>query len=127
MDEKFIFKMNEKLLAEKERLQKLIHKLADPETTERVTTMDHVVKYQDIGTDVGAEDENVHERENYEVALSAAGSLEDQLDAVTAALERIDTDAYGVCAKCGEEIPETRLEANPSATECIGCSEDQTQ
>ena len=85
------------------------------------------MKYEDIGTDTGATDENVHERENYEVALSAAGSMEDQLKAAVAALERIDEGTYGVCSNCDNEIPEARLEANPAATKCIDCSKHPGQ
>lgn len=126
MDKEVIARMQTKLLGEKQRLQKLLHQVAKPDVTEHVPGKDHDVKYEDIGTDVGSTDENVHERENYEVALNAAGNLEDLLDATEAALERIDAGTYGVCSNCNNEIPEARLEANPAATECIDCSEHPT-
>lgn len=127
MEQEIINKMQAKLLAEKKRLQRLLHTLSDSDDPEHIPGKDHDVKYEDIGTDTGATDENVHERENYEVALAAAGSLEDQLVAVDAAMERIDRGTYGVCDNCDNEIPEARLEANPAATICIDCSEHPGQ
>lgn len=35
------------------------------------------------------------------------------------ALANIDNGTYGVCEKCGKEIPEERLKALPTATHCI--------
>jgi DnaK suppressor protein len=45
------------------------------------------------------------------------------LDRVRAALARIDAGTYGVCDRCGAEIPPARLEAVPSASLCIQCKE----
>ena len=46
---------------------------------------------------------------------------ERMLDAIDAALKRIEDGTYGVCANCGEPIPAERLEAVPWATTCIDC------
>jgi RNA polymerase-binding protein DksA len=35
------------------------------------------------------------------------------------ALERLDEGTFGVCERCGKEIPEERLRARPWATLCI--------
>jgi RNA polymerase-binding transcription factor DksA len=45
--------------------------------------------------------------------------LEEKLNEVNAALERIKNGTYGVCTVCGEKIDEKRLEANPSAATCV--------
>jgi RNA polymerase-binding transcription factor DksA len=37
------------------------------------------------------------------------------------ALERLESEAYGVCVDCGESIPYARLLAEPGALRCIGC------
>jgi DnaK suppressor protein len=37
------------------------------------------------------------------------------------ALDRIETDTYGLCEECDEEISEQRLMARPVATLCIDC------
>lgn len=46
-----------------------------------------------------------------------------QIASVERALERIEDGTYGICAICGTEIPEGRLEARPEASLCIGCAE----
>lgn len=37
------------------------------------------------------------------------------------ALDRIKQDKYGLCLRCGKEIPRARLEALPYAFMCIEC------
>ena len=38
------------------------------------------------------------------------------------ALDRIRQGKYGLCAKCGKEIPQARLEALPYALMCVACA-----
>ena len=40
---------------------------------------------------------------------------------IDSALSRIDTGKYGICLKCGKQIPRERLEAIPYALMCIQC------
>ena len=49
------------------------------------------------------------------------GNEERLLQAIDAALQRIEDGTYGICSKCGEAIPEERLEALPWTTVCIDC------
>ena len=44
-----------------------------------------------------------------------------QLEAVDAALLRLDDETFGVCRNCGRPIAEERLEARPWAALCIEC------
>jgi len=60
-------------------------------------------------------DEEADEVEEYEIRLEAEHSLESRLLQVNNALERIKKGTYGMCARCGKEIPLERLRANPSA------------
>lgn len=48
-----------------------------------------------------------------------ANSLREQLDAVEAALAKLDDGTYGVCEVCGNAISDARLEAVPSSRFCI--------
>jgi RNA polymerase-binding protein DksA len=43
------------------------------------------------------------------------------LEAIDAALTRIDDGAYGICRSCGRPIGAERLEALPWTTQCIDC------
>ena len=40
---------------------------------------------------------------------------------VDEALRRIENGTFGDCERCGDEISEPRLKANPSTTLCINC------
>jgi DnaK suppressor protein len=43
------------------------------------------------------------------------------LEAVIAALQRLDAGTYGKCAVCGEPIEAARLRVLPEAAECVEC------
>ncbi len=43
------------------------------------------------------------------------------LKKIDEALERMDTATYGICERCGEDIPYKRLKARPVTTLCIEC------
>lgn len=55
------------------------------------------------------------------------GSLNAQdsarLKAIDNALDKIRQGKYGICIKCGKEIPQARLKALPYAVMCISCTE----
>jgi RNA polymerase-binding transcription factor DksA len=48
-----------------------------------------------------------------------ATDLQESLDEVDAALERLTAGTYGVCEVCAKPIGEARLEAMPAARLCI--------
>jgi DnaK suppressor protein len=48
-----------------------------------------------------------------------------ELDAIDRALLRIEEGDYGRCEDCGELIPVERLEALPTTTTCVQCSEER--
>lgn len=77
---------------------------------------DYHARVEEIGR---AEDENVHEEEQYEAARSVEQNLELQLRDVRAALQRIVAGTYGICSVCGSSIDQKRLEALPSAATCV--------
>lgn len=56
-----------------------------------------------------------------EFSLDARESAE--LDAIDAALKRIEAGTYGVCTDCGVDIPAARLHAAPETPRCIACQE----
>lgn len=57
-----------------------------------------------------------------EVALLSRAQLE--LDAVSAALQRIDRGEFGHCERCGAAIAAARLQALPEARLCLDCQRD---
>lgn len=70
-----------------------------------------------------------------ETADAASGTYQQELDAtfvqrsrdrlmqVEQAIWRIEHDLYGRCLRCGQTIPEGRLEALPETPFCVACAE----
>ena len=56
-----------------------------------------------------------------ELDATLEGNEERALEAIDAALARIENGTYGLCANCGEPIAAERLEAVPWTTQCINC------
>lgn len=55
--------------------------------------------------------------------LTALGTQDaNRLQLIENALDRIKQGRYGRCLKCGQEIPQERLEALPYALMCINCA-----
>lgn len=55
--------------------------------------------------------------------LSMAEGLQQRLEEVRAALQRVERGTYGRCENCGNEINPERLEAIPTARLCITCKQ----
>jgi RNA polymerase-binding protein DksA len=53
--------------------------------------------------------------------ISMVEQLEDQLEEIDTALQRIEDGTYGQCTNCGNSILPERLEALPQAELCIDC------
>lgn len=75
-----------------------------------------------------ANDDDEHDPEG--VTLSSewsrlsglADAARAELAQIDAALERWEAGNYGVCERCGKEIPVARLEVRPFATRCVPCA-----
>lgn len=46
-----------------------------------------------------------------------------ELRRIDTALARINEGSYGQCEGCGQEIPQARLQAEPTALRCVQCQE----
>jgi RNA polymerase-binding protein DksA len=77
--------------------------------------------------DSNADDE--HDPEGATIAFersqvdALARQAERHLAEIDAALERVNSGAYGVCEGCGQPIPAERLEARPVARTCVACAQ----
>jgi DnaK suppressor protein len=69
--------------------------------------------------------EQATEAEDDEALETQDAVLRREVEAVEAALRRIDDGHYGLCAVCGDPIAEARLLARPEAVTCLGCASQQ--
>ncbi len=59
--------------------------------------------------------------------LLFAQRADDYIEYLQEALNRVEDGTFGVCRVCGGEIGRPRLEAVPTATQCIGCKSKQAK
>ncbi|MES9935969.1 MAG: TraR/DksA family transcriptional regulator [Sedimenticola sp.] len=108
---------------EHETIRKQLLKRRD-ELNRRINEITDEVRHSDgpLPSDFS---EQAVERENEEVldALGEAGRRE--LSQINRTLARIDSGDYGICAECGVDIPEARLDVLPHSTLCVPCAEKQ--
>lgn len=71
-----------------------------------------------IGVVGDAGDESVL-RMTTDLDIQEAGRDMEELNAIDAALRRMDDGSYGTCEECGQEIGYGRLDAQPTAMRCI--------
>jgi DnaK suppressor protein len=97
----------------------LVDRVADlrVEHAEAVAGME-LVGIGDAGDDVADRGTKAFTRE-HELALALA--IQNQINQVEHALERLDAGEYGWCETCAQEIPVARLAAFPAATLCVTC------
>lgn len=65
------------------------------------------------------------ERESDEVLETMGLQGQAEINAIEAALARMDTGEYGYCVRCGEEIAEERLDLVPYTPFCRECAGKQ--
>jgi DnaK suppressor protein len=71
-----------------------------------------------LGNHIAEDGANVAEAERI---VTVTEDLQDILQLVNSALDRMDQGTYGVCLRCGKPIGAARLEAFPYVAYCIGC------
>ncbi len=108
LDAQFIEQNKQVLLQERESL------LGDIEALKQTLK-------SEVDVDVEEGDPEIIEREKSATLLE---TLEAKLAAVDHALKIIDAGQYGICERCGSEIPKERLEVKPEATLCVKCQSE---
>ena len=57
------------------------------------------------------------------MALAVGKRREEQLARIAGALRRMESDDFGYCFLCGEEIGLDRLRFDPTTTRCVNCKQ----
>jgi len=58
-----------------------------------------------------------------ELLVSMSDNDRQMLNLIDEALERMDDSGYGKCIRCGQAVPDKRLEAVPWARHCVRCQD----
>lgn len=105
--------MKTKLLAEKTRIEGELARFAKKSEHGKDN---YNVQYPDMTDKL---EESAVEVAQYTDELALEGNLEQTLQSVDNALEKIEQGKYGICEVCKKEINPKRLEANPQAATCV--------
>src|ERR1700752_5496712 len=110
MDKKRLENYKKKLLARRDELLKTIARTAEEG---RLADEDQTVDLADKAA-------NSYTKE---FLFGMTNTDRTILSMIDAALKRIQSNEYGLCANCQEEMQQKRLEAGPGAKHCINCQE----
>ena len=110
--------IKKRLQGEKERLEAELHEIMERTSiSSDIEQVTELSTYDDHPADLASE---TFEREK---DLALEGNIQDLLDKVNTALEKIEDGTYGMCDSCGIEINPNRLEALPWASLCLNCQD----
>ncbi len=119
MQEELKKDLKELLIKEKNELVEDLAKIA---SKDKNLKGDYDARYEDYGNEVFDQTSEATEVSEYDKKLSLEANLEMRLKEVNEAIIRIEGGDYGKCKKCGIDISEDRLKADPAASECIKCA-----
>lgn len=110
-------KIEEKLLAQKERLEKDLRSFAQKDPNIKGDWTTRFQRFEE-GSNL---EEAADEVEQYATNLPIEHSLELRLQAISRALEKIKKGTYGMCESCKNPIDMKRIEIYPEAKHCLDC------
>lgn len=101
----------------------------DVKRREILSLYEHDLRIGQGTNDEGAEDlvDRANSAQHREFLLSLSGAEHDLLLEIEQALVRIDSDGFGFCIHCDDEISGRRLQAVPWARYCVTCQERAEQ
>ena len=110
MDQKFIENVKKNLLTQRKTILESLAGQSDD--------MKKLVKSAEAGDVIDVASDAIDR-----TLLDSLGSQDAQrLQLIDSALDRIQLGKYGLCIKCGKEIPQQRLKALPYALMCVNCA-----
>jgi RNA polymerase-binding protein DksA len=108
--------IKKKLVIEKERLEQELHEIIERTSHgAEIELAAEISSYDDHPADLASE---TFEREK---DLALESNIENLLEKVNTALEKLAEGTYGICDSCQAVINPNRLEALPWASLCLNC------
>jgi DnaK suppressor protein len=84
------------------------------------------IRREDIAIEKNAEEmDEIQQGSDRALALDSLTRKWETTALVSEALERVESDTYGICVECDEQIGPKRLAAIPWAKYCIRCQEQK--
>ena len=120
MEQKDLEYFKELILKKRKKLMEELESIRENATSDaRSGAADSTYAYHmaDVGTDA-------QEREKAFLWLARENKY---LAHLNAALDRIESEEYGYCATCGEQIAKKRLEEVPHTTHCVSCKNRESR
>ncbi len=121
MNQKILKKLKEKLENEKVAVEEQLKKFAKKDEKLPGDWDTVFPRYNGGESGSAALEKAADEVEEYETLLPIEYTLETKLRDINLALEKIKKGKYGICEKCGKEIPIARLKVSPEARFCLKC------
>lgn len=110
MDAEFLENMKKTLLEQKKTLLESLAAQSED--------MKNLVKTVESGDDADVASDAIDR-----TLLTSLGTQDaNRLQMIENALERIYQGKYGICLRCGKEIPQERLQALPYSLMCVSCA-----
>lgn len=90
--------------------------------TELMEEVDRTVSHmQDEASNFPDPADRASQEEEFSLELRTRDRERKLIKKIDKTIEQIDADDYGFCDSCGVEIGIRRLEARPTATQCVDC------
>lgn len=90
------------------------------ETKEEIEELQELVKPIPLDASIGRIS-RMDAINNKTINESSLREKKQQLKKLERAIEQSESDTFGVCSKCGNDIPFGRLEYMPHTTRCVQC------
>lgn len=121
MDDNNLNYYKKKLISERESARKFLVQLKDNNMTHAVfETSSELSFYDNHPADLAAEMDTMEKGRAFrEHEVTIMKKIDD-------ALHNIEGGTYGICKRCGKEIPKERLEFLPYAEHCVHCQNELT-
>lgn len=121
MDKNFLKRIKERLEKEKSQIEEDLKKFAKKDEKMPGDWDTRFPRFNGGEAGSAALEKAADEVEAYEALLPIEYTLETKLKNIALALEKIKKGKYGICEKCGKQIPISRLKVFPEARFCLSC------
>tara|TARA_R100000908_G_scaffold59405_1_gene35912 strand:+ start:9603 stop:9953 length:351 start_codon:yes stop_codon:yes gene_type:complete len=104
---------------EKKKLKKIIEERIET-TRQDIEELEELVKPIPLDASIGRIS-RMDAINNKTINESSLREKKQELKKLERALENAESEKFGICTKCGNEIPFGRLEYMPHTTRCVNC------